>query len=150
MKKIILFISLLLTISCHKKGTPPPPTTLQGKGNGKIENVSVKNTKETNHQIVDRPNKSKIINSKFDLKLLFGIWTLDPAGPHADFSLTEKSFYVVDYDGDGDMPYILNHDTIRVFYNDYCSIGIIKKVTKDSLKINWDENGIINYVKWKE
>lgn len=63
--------------------------------------------------------------------------------------MTKKSFYVVDHDGDGDMPYIINHDTIRVYYNDYVSIGIIKNATKDTLKIDWDKNGITNYVKWK-
>ena len=83
------------------------------------------------------------------MNLLFGVWTYDPKGPHADFELTKKSFYVVDYDGDADMPYILNQDTIRVYYNDYVSVGIIKNATKDTLKIDLDENGITNYVKWK-
>ena len=46
------------------------------------------------------------------------------------------------------MPYIINEDTIKVFYNDFVSVGVIKDVTKDTLKIDWDENGISNYVKW--
>lgn len=99
---------------------------------------------------INRPKESKIIKSKVDLKLLFGIWTYDPNGPHADFELTNKSFYVVDYDGDGDMPYVLKQDTIKVYYNDYVSIGIIKSVTKDTLKMDWDKNGVVNYVKWKQ
>ena len=83
------------------------------------------------------------------MALLFGIWTYDPVGPHADFELTKKSFYVVDYEGDGNMPYIINQDTLKVFYKDYVSVGIIKGVTKDTLKIDWDKNGIVNCVKWK-
>ena len=82
--------------------------------------------------------------------MLFGIWASDPDGPHADFELTKKSFYVVDYDGDGAMPYILNHDTIKVFYEDYVRVGIIKSVTKDTLKIDWGGNGIVNCIKWKQ
>ena len=55
----------------------------------------------------------------------------------------------MDYDGDGDMPHIMNQDTLKVFYKDYVRIGIIKGVTKDTLKIDWDKNGIVNCFKWK-
>jgi hypothetical protein len=111
-----------------------------------IQTVTKKNARQNN----EHPKQTKIINPKFNLKLLFGIWTYDPEGPHADFELTKKSFYVVDYDGNGDMPYIINRDTITVYYPDYVSVGIIKSVTKDTLKIDWDKNGIVNCVKWKE
>lgn len=137
MKKYFLFICILIMVSC---GT---------KENVIIEKVSAKNTAIERAQTIDRPKHSKIIKTKYNLNLLFGVWTYDPKGPHADFELTKKSFYVVDYDGNADMPYIINQDTIRVHYNDYVSVGIIKNATKDTLKINWDENGITNYVKWK-
>jgi hypothetical protein len=74
-------------------------------------------------------------------------WTYDIEGPHADFELT-FAFYVVDYDGNGNMPYIINQDTITVYYPDYVSVGIIKSVTKDTLRLG--QNGIVNCVKWKE
>lgn len=93
---------------------------------------------------------SKIINSKFDINLLFGIWTYDPKGPHADFHLSRKSFYVVDYDGNGEMPYLIHKDSIKVFYNDFTSVGIITYVTNDSLIIDWDNSGNMYYTKWKE
>lgn len=124
-------------------------STIPKTKNRIVETVSEKNTNIESVLNIDRPKQSKIIKSKFDLKLLFGIWTYDPEGPHADFQLTKKSFYVVDYDGDGDMPYIINQDTIKVYYNDYISVGMIKNATKDTLKIDWNENGITNYVKWK-
>jgi hypothetical protein len=138
MKIQLLFIIALIIFSCQK--------VENGNKTNVVEKVSEKNT---NIEKAERPKQSKIVNSKFDLELLFGIWTYDPNGPHADFELTRKSFYVVDYDGNGDMPYVINQDTIKVYYEDYESVGIIKAVTKDTLKIDWDKNGIVNCVKWK-
>jgi len=43
-------------------------------------------------------------NSAFPVKDLFGIWTVDPEGPHTDFEISEKSFYIVDYYGNGALP----------------------------------------------
>jgi hypothetical protein len=144
---------MLIAISCQKKEsvkeTNIENSTLPKNENRIVETISEKKTDIESVQNIDRPKQSEIIKSKYDSKLLFGIWTYDPKGPHADFELTKKSFYVVDYDGDGDMPYIINQDTIRVYYNDYVSVGIIKNATKDTLKIDWDESGITNYVKWK-
>jgi hypothetical protein len=138
MKRQILLITALIIISCQK-----------GENRNKSNVVEKVSAKNINNEKVERPNQSKIVNPKFDLNLLFGIWTYDPKGPHADFELTRKSFYVVDYDGNGDMPYIINQDTIKVYYEDYESVGIIRSVTKDTLKIDWDKNGIVNCVKWK-
>ena len=154
MKKHLLNICVLIIISCAKKEstkeTNRENAKIQKTENRIVETVSEKNIDSESIINSDRPRQSKIIKSKFDLKLLFGIWTYDPEGPHADFQLTKKSFYVVDYDGDGDMPYIINQDTIKVYYNDYVGVGIIKSVTKDTLKIDWDKNGIVNCVKWKQ
>jgi hypothetical protein len=154
MKKYLLFIFVLIVISCAKKESTKKAnlekSTIHKTENRIVETVSEKNTDIESVQNIEQPKQSKIINPKFDSKLLFGIWTYDPDGPHADFQLTKKSFYVVDYDGNGDMPYLINQDTIKVYYNDFISVGIIKNATKDTLKIDWDENGIINYVKWKE
>ena len=141
MKKHLLFFCILIVVSCKKVES--------GKEAKIIQTVTEKNTEIEKVKKTERQKQSKIINPKFDLELLFGIWTYDPEGPHADFELTKKSFYVVDYDGDGNMPYIINQDTLKVFYKDYVSVGIIKGVTKDTLKIDWDKNGIVNCVKWK-
>lgn len=151
MKKYLSIIYLIILVSCNKtesrKEKHVENSILPKKENTIVESVSEKSTDIENSK---HPKQSKIINSKFDLNLLFGIWASDPDGPHADFELTKKSFYVVDYDGDGAMPYILNHDTIKVYYEDYVRVGIIKSVTKDTLKIDWDKNGIVNCVKWKQ
>jgi hypothetical protein len=153
MKKYLLFICVLIGISCAKKESVKDAkienSTIPKTENRIVETISEKNAVIQSVQNIDRPKQCKIIKTKFDLKLLFGIWTYNPEGPHADFQLTKKSFYVVDYDGDGAMPYIINQDTIKVYYKDFISVGIIKNATKDTLKIDWDENGITNYVKWK-
>ncbi len=152
-KKWLLIICILIAISCDKKSivkaTKIENSIWQKKHNRIVEANFEKNPDNKRELNIDRPKQSKIVKPKFDSKLLFGIWTLDPDGPHADFELTKKSFYLVDYDGDGAMPYIIDQDTIKVYFNDYCSIGLIKNATKDTLKIDWDENGITNYVKWK-
>lgn len=152
-KKYLLFIFFLIAVSCKRpeseRNIKIESSTLTKKENKLFETISKKNTDLVDVKNSDHPKQSKIIKSKFDLDLLFGIWTYNPEDPHADFELSKNSFYVVDYDGNGDMPYIINHDTIKVYYNDYISIGIIKNASKDTLKIDWDKNGITNYVKWK-
>jgi hypothetical protein len=63
--------------------------------------------------------------------------------------LTRKPFYVVDYDGNNDMPYDkprYNKATfMKIIY-----VGIIKSVTKDTFKkIDWDNTAVINGVNWE-
>ena len=141
MKKYRLLVCLVILITCKRA---------ENSKEIRIEqSVTKKNAEAEKPQNFKRQKLSKIINSKFDLKLLFGIWTYNQNGPNADFELTKKSFYVVDHDGNGDMPYIINQDTLKVYFEDYVSVGIIKSVTKDTLKIDWDKKGIINCVKWK-
>jgi len=112
--------------------------------------ISEFNTDVDDYDNIDRPKFSQIIDSKIDTSKLFNIWTLDPDGPHADFVISKNEFYIVDYDGDGDMPFILKRDSLTVFYNDFILKGRIINVTNDSLKIWWEEtNSATNYVEWK-
>mgnify|MGYP003478135184 CR=1 FL=1 len=96
MKKYLLIIWILTAISCEKKESVNDVnienSTLPKKESRIVETVSEKNTDIESVQNIDRPKESKIIKSKFDIKLLFGIWTNDPEGPHADFDLNKKSF----------------------------------------------------------
>jgi hypothetical protein len=63
------------------------------------------------------------------------IWTTDPEGPHADFRWTKKSFFIVDYDGNGDMPFELIDRKLKIYFNDFSQEGNIQSVGKDSLII---------------
>jgi hypothetical protein len=123
---------------------------LADEQNRKTHTISEYNTDLDGNQNIERPEKTEIINSKFDTTLLFKIWTLDPNGPHADFWFKRTEFYVVDYDGNGAMPYILNGDNLTVFYNDFIQKGKIVSVNKGTLKIHWnDSDSPTEYVEWK-
>lgn len=99
---------------------------------------------------IDRPQNS-IINTELDTALLFGIWTSNPDGPHADFSLTGNSFYVVDYDGNGSLPYELTDNRLKIYYNDFILEGKVISVGKDTLQIMWKAFDTTNsYVRWRQ
>ena len=94
--------------------------------------------------------KSTIINPSFPLKDLFGVWTLDPHGPHADFELDSLSFFIVDYDGEGSMAYTLHADTLKIDYGNYLSVNMIRSVTSDSLHLISEDGNLLRYVRWPE
>lgn len=94
------------------------------------------NTDNPRIKNIKRPANS-VFQSSLDTALLFGTWTSDPKGEHADFELTESYFFVVDYDGNGDMPYELQDNNLRIYYNDFIQDGEIISVTKNSLQIRW-------------
>lgn len=99
---------------------------------------------------IGRPEKTIITNPTVDTIHLFKIWTLDPDGPHADFWLKRTEFYVVDYDGNGAMPYILDKNKITIYYNDFVQQGIITSTENDTLKIKWsDFDTETEYVKFE-
>lgn len=123
---------------------------LANSNNTESFTISDFNTDNSEIKNIDRPNSSTI-KTNLDTTLLFGIWTSDPEGPHADFQFTSKSFYVVDYDGDGAMPYELIDRKIKIYYNDFIQEGKVISVDKDTLKIMWrDFDYINNYVRWTQ
>lgn len=106
------------------------------------------NTDNPKFKNIARPSKS-IVQTQLDTSLLFGTWTSDPKGEHADFELTESYFFVVDYDGNGDMPYVLQGNQIRIYYNDFIQDGEIIAVSKEYLKVRWAGFEHINtYARW--
>jgi len=122
---------------------------LADRDDRKVYTISEYNTDLDDAENIKRPN-TKIINPTIDTTQLFKIWTLDPEGPHADFWIKREYFYVVDYDGDGAMPYELKGDSLTIYYNDFIQKGLIKKVTKDSLIIKWDGlDELTGYIEWR-
>lgn len=93
--------------------------------------------------------KSEIINPAFSTDYLFGVWTTDPNGPHADFALDSNSFYIVDYDGNGHRPYVIREDSLIIFYGDFTGRNKILKADQDSLVLE-NEDGVVKHVRWKE
>ncbi len=123
---------------------------LANPDNRKTFTISDFNTDNQEIKNIERPSVSTI-STNLDTALLFGIWTNDPDGPHADFWLTSKSFLVVDYDGDSDMPYELTDNKLKIYYNDFFQEGKIISVDKDTLKIMWEDiENISNYVRWTQ
>jgi hypothetical protein len=146
---LVLLISLL---ACHQDKpikeddvnilrTSDQPTTSSSTNN---------HSDSAEFKVHVRPDKSQIINSSVDTSMLFKIWTIDPNGPHADFWIRRKDFYIVDYDGDGSIPYILENETIRVYYEDFITEGKILLLTQDSLIIYWKDMNVPQaYIEWK-
>ena len=149
---ISIFILVLINISCKnerkndglnsnveselKKDSLNSYNELANPDRRENFTISEYNTDNPEIENIKRPEKSIIRNLAIDTTQAFGIWTQDPNGPHADFWLTSESFYVVDYDGNGEMPYILDKNVITIFYNDFVQKGIITSTTNDTLKIN--------------
>jgi hypothetical protein len=118
--------------------------------NRKTFTISDYNTDNREVKNIERPAKS-VVATNLDTTSLFSIWTSDPEGPHADFVFSSQSFFVVDYDGDGDMPYILTGNKLKIYYNDFIQEGEIVSVDKDTLKIKWkDYDYLNNYVRWTQ
>lgn len=112
--------------------------------------ISKNTTDNPEIENIKRPEKTIIRNLAIDTSQAFGIWTQDPKGPHADFWLTAKDFLIVDYDGDGHMPYILDGNKITIFYNDFVQKGKITSTKNDTLKVKWaDLDVVTKYVKFE-
>ncbi|HSY60559.1 MAG TPA: hypothetical protein VK796_01735 [Cytophaga sp.] len=123
---------------------------LANRDGRKTFSVSDYNTDNEEIENIARPSASSI-QTQLDTALLFGIWTTDPNGPHADFKITNRSFYVVDYDGDGDMPYELADDKLNIYYNDFIQEGKIISVSKEHLQIIWEGNeDTTTFVRWEQ
>lgn len=161
MKTAFIIVTLLL-FSCQRKEdtlpTPEPITAIDTIDHGFNELAGSKDGTLTTSDYntdnpaiqIDRPQKS-FIKTRLDTTLLFDIWTIDRKGPHADFKLSDKSFYVVDYDGDGDMLYLLLDRKLTIYYNDFVQEGEITFLTKDTLQIRWkDQETDTQYLTWQE
>ena len=93
--------------------------------------------------------KNDITNPAFPIENIFGIWTKDPTENTIDFELTEKSFFVLDQNGDGNLPYKIDGNKIIVKYPKSLQSGLIKKAKNDSLIIYWASGEYSIYKRWK-
>ena len=163
---ISIFFLILIIISCKneeksdelnsdtelelKMDSTNAYNELANPDNRRIFTVSENSMDDPETENIKRPEKTIIRNLAVDTAKVFGIWAQDPNGPHADFWLTSESFYVVDYDGDGTMLYILDEKEIMIFYNDFVQKGIITSTKNDTLKIRWSDFDIeTEYVKFE-
>lgn len=154
-KYISILLLMLISISCkNEKHDEEMDTemrlvlktdTLEAGIEGTYPNkkeqliVSKYNSEYPEIENIKRPEKTIIKNLEIDTTEAFGIWTQYPNEPHADFWLNSESFFIVDYDGDGAMPYILDKNSITIFSDDFVQTGIIISTKNDTLKIKWSD-----------
>ncbi len=99
----------------------------------------------------DKRELRSVIETDLDTSLLFDIWVYDIEAPHADFVISRQSFRIVDYDGDGNMLYLLIGDQLTVLCPDKVKQGKITSVTKDTLFLQWDYlDEPAPYVRWND
>lgn len=116
-----------------------------------LESFCISDYNSDNPEIenIKRP-ESTIIRTSLDTSLLFASWVSNSQAPHAEFQFSSKSFLVVDYDGDGEMPFILQDNSLKIYYNDFMQEGEIIELKVDTLKIKWKGFSKANrYIKWK-
>jgi hypothetical protein len=152
---LLILVFTLVQFCCNSKANDIKKeyTPLQGKDsipqkdkNYLLETTSIHSQKKNK----ERPTKS-IIQTTLDTSLLFTAWVGSVDAPHADFVFSGTYYYVVDYDGDGNMPYSLIHKTLKVYYKGYIQEGEIISLTKELLTIKWkDAYSSTDYIKWKK
>ncbi len=82
---------------------------------------------------------NKTVESDFDKNLLMGAWG-QSLEEDSDFRIGEDEFFIVDVFETSH--YSLSHDTIIIVGSSYYETGTIKKLTADSLVIDWVDIGV--------
>ena len=123
---------------------------------GESRNEFLKELEYINHQTLVLPNRLSDKNKPtfkdlaVDTTELFGVWTIDPEGPHADFWLTKDSYYIVDYDGNGHVNYELNGRTLKIFFEEGEQVMEIISTSNDTLRTYSNEYEIeYLFTRWK-
>ncbi len=123
---------------------------------GEKRNEFLRELQYINHKTLVLPNrltdknKSTFKDLAIDTTELFGVWTIDPDSPHADFWLTKDSYYIVDYDGNGHMNYELNGRTLTVFIADDKQVMDIISTSNDTLRTYSNEYEVeYVFTRWK-
>jgi hypothetical protein len=155
-----LIVALVLPSCQGAAGTGQADAQDQLGGYNELSNLhdrSVFTSSEFNMDLqdvdnIDRPARSTITNFNFSTENFFGIWVNDPGPdvPHATFLIDEEYFRVVDFDGDGDMPYEVAGDSLVVYYNDFILRGRISAASDgETLIIQWEgDDEPTTYYKW--
>jgi len=150
--RIIALSLILISVQCN--------VTKKEKNiinNSNVSSMTIKDTAQLTKSVnpdsvIKNVNikKSEITDSKFPVDSMLGIWTVDTSGPHADFELNRDYYFIVDYDGDANRPYTIKADSIKVFFADNITKGLITKARNDSLQIIWDKQEPTTYLRWKK
>jgi hypothetical protein len=88
---------------------------------------------------------NNVEQTTIDSTLLYGVWTSQPDG-NADFRISPGEFYVVEFFESSD--FSLHGNELKVEDSDYYLRSVILNLTKDSLRIKWEELDLI-YDYWR-
>ncbi|MFC6997422.1 hypothetical protein [Rufibacter roseus] len=158
-KVVSLWLALVFTGSCggkenlEREANLASETSIAGEaameGDAGSASGSLTSTEPVSDATADKKaQKTQIVNASVPLEKLFHAWVSDLNDPHATFDLTKDGLFVVDYDGDGNMPYLLKGDSLIVYYDYGTERSRIKKLTNDSLVLSM--NGYeVAYVRWR-
>jgi hypothetical protein len=138
--QLAFVIAIALTVtSCKQDKEIVKPVKIQAEDTI-VPEPEIQELNLTDSLPNQRFGKSAIINSKFDTKLLFGIWVKSNDDPACDFQWNEKVFSFCDYDGNPDRLYKVNGDSLFLDNPYLIFKGRIINATKDTLIIHWQEN----------
>lgn len=148
MHKVYPVFLLLLCCACNNR---PAPAKTDSIATPVVAAVPDEDTIPAT-AVIRRPDSSTI-RTTLDTALLFRVWVADPGPdvPHADFEISKEHFFVVDYDGDGSMPYRLEDRQLTIYYPTYVAEGEVLLLNKDTLKVMWKDysEGPVVYTIWK-
>ena len=93
---------------------------------------------------------SHVFYPRFSTAKLFGVWALDLTAPHADFWLDPEFFYLAEAEEEGNRPYVIEDDSIKIYYKSYTAKGRIVRATGDTLVLSVNGGEDATYFRWKE
>ena len=140
-KKITLIIISILVLNNYacKNNKRNKALILGLETTLKTNSITVFNYNKREIKSSEQLKESIFRNLEIDTTKIFGIWTQDPTAPFADFYITAKSFNILDFDSESDIPYMLDKNQISFFYKGNRHKGIITSTENDSLKIKWTD-----------
>jgi len=155
----LIYILPLLFFACTSKEEAPKNETrssisdkvlMEYKRGMEVEENSIIMQERWNETLV-RPDVSSIVDFKYLTEDLFQTWTFAIGG------LADSSFSI---DKDAFRPsgqtfmYTINQDSIRIFNDsdqgDGVDRGVINKLSKDSLIIDFSDGGIDKYIHFRK
>lgn len=110
------------------------------------------NTWKFDYAKIKEPTFNTIFDFKFNKNQLFEIWLQNENQDLDGFKIFEDSFYHFGFNGNRNMRYTINKDTIVVYSDDYYKhrTGKIEKLDDNNLTINWKNGGNSHYKKWNK
>ena len=149
---IFLFAIIGILIGCNSSNNKENQVNVSEKEIKFDDSVTeIINTSDNNlSKRVKYKNALCEYNSELDTILLFKPWVGNPNQPSADFEISSKSFYKVDFEGIGEVSYSLIGNQLKLIDGEYIDKGEITKLNNDTLQIKWQATEmIIDYVVWK-